>query len=454
MTVFNYQYLVFSILNLLIAALSITALLFVTHSADAFAQAMPSPVDKEGSWYVGEGLEQGDYFHYTICHVDYKECRDFEFEFWIKGDVAVGTETHLLAEVLVRDGYKVIIGNMTLGKSAEPTGSSPELSEYRNAFGSSVTWLSGYATASAPRAFTHGSWGQIASSTDGPIYSPLLPGRYDHQKDDGFYVQNESVRPTALENVTVTAGTWEAVRVEWLLEAPLWEWRENRSGLNAVQITTGGPVIKTWVVDELPFPIKATTLPYITKDTSPKKPLDSLLETFDAAFTYITEDTPPPEYEFILRDYEKGVQENPFEGIGSTDYGGGCLIATATYGSEFAPQVQLLREIRDGTVLSTAFGASFMTGFNQAYYLFSPAISDAERESPIFREAVKAFITPMLFTLSIMTLADAGSETAVLGLGISVIVLNLGMYVVTPALVGFKIHRRIVKVKEIRSPDA
>jgi len=30
---------------------------------------------------------------------------------------------------------------------------------------------------------------------------------------------------------------------------------------------------------------------------------------------------------------------------------GGCLIATATYGSELAPQVQLLREIRDNTVL-------------------------------------------------------------------------------------------------------
>ena len=302
-----------SLLNLLIAALSVIVLLFVTYSADAFAQVTPSPVDKEGSWYVGEGLEQGDYFHYTICHVDYKECRDFEFEFWIKGDVAVGTETPLLAEVRVRDGYKVIVGNMTLGKiTHKPTGSSPELSEYRDAFGSSVTWLSGYATAGAPKAFTLGSWGQIASSTDGPIHSPLLPGRSDHQKDGGFYIQNEVVRPAALENVTVTAGTWEAIRVEWLLEAPLWELRESRFGLNAFQITTGGPVIKTWVVDELPFPIKATTLPYITKDTSPKKPLDSLLETFDTTFTYITGGTLPPEYEFVLRDYEQGVQENPF----------------------------------------------------------------------------------------------------------------------------------------------
>ena len=30
---------------------------------------------------------------------------------------------------------------------------------------------------------------------------------------------------------------------------------------------------------------------------------------------------------------------------------GGCLIATAAFGSELAPQVQFLREIRDNTVL-------------------------------------------------------------------------------------------------------
>ena len=51
---------------------------------------------------------------------------------------------------------------------------------------------------------------------------------------------------------------------------------------------------------------------------------------------------------------------------------GGCLIATATYGSELAPQVQLLREIRDNTVLQTQSGTLFMTAFNQFYYSFSP----------------------------------------------------------------------------------
>jgi len=123
--------------------------------------------------------------------------------------------------------------------------------------------------------------------------------------------------------------------------------------------------------------------------------------------------------------------------------GGGCLIATAAYGTELAPQVQFLREIRDNTVMSTSSGAAFMTGFNQLYYSFSPTIADMQRENPMFQEVVRAFITPMISSLSIMTLAEDGSEVEVLGLGISVIALNLGMYIAAPALIGFKVHQHI-----------
>ena len=123
------------------------------------------------------------------------------------------------------------------------------------------------------------------------------------------------------------------------------------------------------------------------------------------------------------------------------DDGGGCLIATAAYGSELAPQVQALREIRDSTLLSTASGSAFVAGFNQAYYSFSPTVADWERESPVFREVVRALITPMVSTLSIMSMADEGSESQVLGLGVAVIALNLGMYVAAPT-VGIFILRR------------
>ena len=140
--------------------------------------------------------------------------------------------------------------------------------------------------------------------------------------------------------------------------------------------------------------------------------------------------------EVAVEKSSEGIQE-------INEKGGGCLIATAAYGTEMAPQVQFLREIRDNTVLSTSSGAAFMTGFNQLYYSFSPTIADMERENPMFQEAVRAFITPMVSTLSIMTLAEDGSEIEVLGLGISVIALNLGMYIAAPALIGFKVHRHI-----------
>jgi len=122
---------------------------------------------------------------------------------------------------------------------------------------------------------------------------------------------------------------------------------------------------------------------------------------------------------------------------------GGCLIATAAFGSEMAPQVQFLREIRDNTVLKTESGTAFMTSFNQFYYSFSPTIADYERENPVFKEAVKLTLTPLLTSLTLLQYADINSESEMLGYGISVIMLNIGMYFIVPALV-------IIKIKTIK----
>jgi len=125
----------------------------------------------------------------------------------------------------------------------------------------------------------------------------------------------------------------------------------------------------------------------------------------------------------------------------SSEEGGGCLIATAAYGSELSPQVQLLREIRDNQLMNTESGSAFVSAFNNVYYSFSPAIADMERESPIFKEIVKVGLTPMLSSLAIME--SANSESEVLGLGLSVIALNLGMYIGLPAF-------GIIKVIQLR----
>ena len=95
--------------------------------------------------------------------------------------------------------------------------------------------------------------------------------------------------------------------------------------------------------------------------------------------------------------------------------GGGCQIATAAFGSEMAPQVQFLREIRDNTVMSTQSGTAFMTGFNQFYYSFSPAVADYERENPVFKETVKVALTPMLTSLALLNYVDVDTEEQMLG---------------------------------------
>ncbi len=146
------------------------------------------------------------------------------------------------------------------------------------------------------------------------------------------------------------------------------------------------------------------------------------------------------ETEFALVVVEEAVgkevveEETVVEEVVATqesEEGGGCLIATAAYGSELAPQVQQLRELRDNQLLQTESGSAFMGTFNDIYYTFSPTIADMERENPVFKEIVKAGLTPMLSTLSIME--NANSESEVLGLGLSVIALNLGMYIGLPA---------------------
>ena len=119
---------------------------------------------------------------------------------------------------------------------------------------------------------------------------------------------------------------------------------------------------------------------------------------------------------------------------------GGCLIATASYGSELAPQVQQLRELRDNTVLQTESGAAFMTGFNQFYYSFSPTIADYERENPAFKEAVKITLTPLLTSLTLLQYADIDSESEMLGYGIGIILLNIGIYFIAPAVLITKIR--------------
>jgi len=81
-----------------------------------------------------------------------------------------------------------------------------------------------------------------------------------------------------------------------------------------------------------------------------------------------------------------------------------------------------------------------MTGFNLFYYSFSPGIADLERENPLFKEAVRLTITPLQASLSLLNYVNMDSEVEVLGYGISLILLNVGLYFIAPVMVIAKIR--------------
>ena len=145
----------------------------------------------------------------------------------------------------------------------------------------------------------------------------------------------------------------------------------------------------------------------------------------------------------VLRDGEC-VDANPPEG-------GGCLVATAAYGTELAPQVQRLRELRDSPPLASGPGRALVSGINAAYYAFSPAVADLERQSPALREAVRLLAGPAIAAAGMAAPVaggwggDAGESALHYGGAASLFLLAAGAYVaaLAPATPAF-----------FRAPDA
>ena len=150
--------------------------------------------------------------------------------------------------------------------------------------------------------------------------------------------------------------------------------------------------------------------------------------------------------EQIKQSAKEQVEETPKQNEVQdvNEDGGGCLIATAAFGSELSTQVQMLREVRDTQIMNTQVGAMFLSGFNQFYYSFSPTIADMERQSPAFKEFVKITITPLLTTLSLLNHVDINSEGEMIGWGIGILSLNVGFYFGIPFFVAIKLKRNLL----------
>ena len=112
--------------------------------------------------------------------------------------------------------------------------------------------------------------------------------------------------------------------------------------------------------------------------------------------------------------------------------GGGCLIATAAYGTELASEIQNLREIRDR--LYWTWAGEAMRAINDFYYSFSPTVADWERENAVFREAVRVIITPSMLSFAALD-HEAFSGEHLIAYVAGIVMLNVGMYIAVPAAI-------------------
>jgi len=72
--------------------------------------------------------------------------------------------------------------------------------------------------------------------------------------------------------------------------------------------------------------------------------------------------------------------------------GGGCFIATATFGTPMAHEVNILRRFRDNFLLRNHTGEMFVC----SYYKLSPPIARAIKKSEMLGRVVRILLTPIV----------------------------------------------------------
>jgi hypothetical protein len=94
-----------------------------------------------------------------------------------------------------------------------------------------------------------------------------------------------------------------------------------------------------------------------------------------------------------------------------------CFIATAAFGDIDAPQVRLLREMRDRSLLKTEWGRRFV----RFYYRLSPPVAAWLKEHTVASRLVRASLLPVVGWSEMVYHRNSGERSILFSLGLSLI---------------------------------
>mgnify|MGYP002153774905 FL=1 len=152
---------------------------------------------------------------------------------------------------------------------------------------------------------------------------------------------------------------------------------------------------------------------------------------------------------YVLTVTASGGGRNHSTSVTLVIQGSGCLIATATYESELAFEVQFLRGFREERVMPTHAGRQFLYTFNMFYYSFSPNVARLIESDNGLRALCKVALHPLIsilmFTAHLDSLFGFYPEIGVIISGFLASVL-IGIIYFSPIAVVLK---RILKARGV-----
>ena len=118
----------------------------------------------------------------------------------------------------------------------------------------------------------------------------------------------------------------------------------------------------------------------------------------------------------------------------------GCIIATAAYGSELAPEVAYMRHVRDVMIGSTWAGRALVEGWNAFYYSWSPPIAALIANSKELQITSRILLVPLVATVHSIAFIYAVLSSFDLTLAsviafLLAVILSTSIYIIIPTLV-------------------